>query len=513
MRKITLFVLMAVFACFTANAQITKASVWAPTSDNTTQFIYGGNYKNTVQAGVTITELHKGWPDATKPTPVIGDYKFPHWSLQWHFNDLKDNKNNLIPDDDVPTTYFKWQDIVDAEDAIYWTAHADYPDVPLSKTVAASHLPTRQGIFFAGVDANGGKHALGLNGKNREDKNEYKDWLRLQTYQGGGNALLVEQVSDFVDFLNCGKVIKEGVREGSDPNFTFRGVTFMENFSVADSAAVFAVKVADNANALAFYPGKYDKTDLRLAFQFDSSYVSSDITFKLLQIDKGTSGKNMNYKMIVSLTPPVNGAFEGGFGGAFVNIGSAFVVANTGCDKVDSISYGNTGPIRYEIDDIFAAQGGTEDNMTEAATISVADLIKTINSDFTFADFSKKRIIVAIIGEASEAAPAGTYHPIIALDDIQVSYWIDWYKSINLGLTESGANPPTGVRDVTVSNTKIIGKKGQIEVVDASATVIVYNLTGQKVGALNKGRQSIAVPAGIYVVKEQNQLPVKVVVK
>lgn len=514
MKKITLFFIALAAFSLTANAQITKASVWAPTSDNTNYFIYGGNYKNTVQAGVTITQLDRGWADRTKlPSPAVGDYKFPHWNLFWHFNDLKDNKGNLDPSDDVATTYFKVANIAEGND-IYWTAHATDPDVPLAKTVAASHLPTRQGIFFAGVDVNGGKHAFGINGKNKDDKFEYKDWLRLQTYQGGGNALLVEQVSDFLEFINCGKTIKERIREGSDPNFTFRAVTFLENFNIADSASVFAVKVAEGNNALAFYPGKYDKTDMRLAFQFDSSYVSSDITFKLLQVSKGTSGKNMNYKMLVSLTPPVSGAFGGGFGGGFSNIGSALFVAGTGCDKIDSTQYGSTGPIRYEIDNIFETQGGAAD-MTASTTINVAELIKTKNPNFTIADFSKKRIIIAIIGEASEAASANTYHPIIALDDINVSYWIDWYKANNSGLDVNGGNPPTGFRDIAVYTTEVIGKRGQIEVIGAKAAITVYNIAGQKVGTLvpDEGSQSILVPAGVYLVAEQNQPTVKVVVK
>ncbi|MDR0541232.1 MAG: T9SS type A sorting domain-containing protein [Dysgonamonadaceae bacterium] len=503
-RIFTLLTLVGVFTSFTANAQITKASVWAPTSDNANYFIYGGNYKNTVQAGVTITELNKGWPDATKPTPAIGDYKFPHWDFLWHFNNLTDNKNNLDPSDDVATTYFKVANVLEGDTVIYWTAHATDPDIPLAKTVAASHLPTRNGIFFAGVDAEGGKHAQGaINGK---------DWLRLQSYQGGGNALLVEQVSDFLEFLNCGKIIKERVRSGSDPNFTFGAELRAQNFLVADSAAVFAVKIADGNNALAFYPGKFDKTDLRLAFQFDSSYVSSDITLKLLQISKGTSGKNMNYKMIVSIIPPINGIFDGGFGGGFVNIGSGLFVTSTGCDKVDSTQYGSTGPNRYVIDNIFAAQGDAA-NMTAATTISVESLIKTVAPSFTKADFTNRRIIVAIIGEASEAAPAGTHHPIIALDDIHVSYWIDWNKIANSGLAVTGGNPPAGIRDITVSTTKIIGKKGQIEISGAKAAVTVYNIAGQKVRTVNKESQTIAVQAGIYLVTEPNQPTVKVVVK
>jgi len=488
-KKLSTLLLMGFFAWsgLSLQAQITKASVWAPTSNSTDTFIYNGNYKNTIQAGVKITVLDKGYADKTKPTPTVADFKFPHWDLLWHFNKLKDNKNNLDPSDDVLTTYLKINDIA-YTDTLFWLAHATDPLIPLSKTIAASHLPTRNGIFFAGIDANEGKHAMGLISG--------KDWTRLQTYQGGGNAVLVESVSDFLALLNWDKVIKERSRAGTDPNYTFPATIHSSKFLVADSSAVFALKVGENDNALAFYPGKYDKTNVRLAFQFDSSRVSSDITFKLLQVSKGTSGKNMTYKMIVSLMPPKEG---------FVNIGSKLFVTSTGCDKTDSTSYGEVGPQRYVIDNIFEAQGGTND-MTAATTISLVDKIKTKNAAFTIDDFSKKRIIVSIIGQSSEANTAGTYHPIIAIDDIHVSYWIDWYKFLNGGLY-------TGVEKPTLSSAKIIGLTGQIQITDAMASGVVYNMTGQKVASFVSGSQVVNVPAGIYLVREQDKPAVKVLVK
>jgi hypothetical protein len=491
MKKSTLL-FMGMFACgaMSVYAQITKPSVWAPTSNNVDTFIYGGNYKNTAQAGVTITVLDKGSADKTKPSPVIGDYKFPHWDLLWHFNNLKDNKNNLIASDDVATTYLKVADIA-YTDTLFWLANATDPVIPLAKTIAASHLPTRNGIFFAGVDALEGKHAMGvISGK---------DWGRLQSYQGGGNAILVESVSDFLSLLNWGKVIKERTRSGSDPNYTYSATIHSNSFSVPDTCSAFGLKIGENNNALAFYPGMYNKTDLRLAFQFDSSRVSSDITFKLLQVSKGTSGKNMKYKMVVSLMPPT------GTNG-FVNIGAKiFLTSSTGCDKTDSTSYGETGPERYVIDNVFEAQGGAND-MTAVTTISLVDKIKTKNPAFTIDDLSKKRIIVAIIGEATEAAAQGTYHPIIAIDDIHVSYWIDWYKANNGGLY-------TGIEKTTVPSAKIIGLTGQIQITGAKAAGAVYNLIGRKVASFEPGNKVVTLPSGIYLVKEQNQPTVKVYVK
>jgi hypothetical protein len=64
MKKVTLlFVGMLAWSAMSIHAQITKNNLWAPTSDNPETFLYGGNYKNTVQAGVTITVLDKGYAD------------------------------------------------------------------------------------------------------------------------------------------------------------------------------------------------------------------------------------------------------------------------------------------------------------------------------------------------------------------------------------------------------------------------------------------------------------------
>jgi len=494
MKKITLlFVGMFAWGAMSVHAQITKASIWSPTASQVDTFIYGGNYKNTIQAGVKITVLDKGSMDNTKTAPgVIGDYKFPHWDFKWHFNNVTDNKGTLDPSDDLPTAYLKVSNI-SYTDTLVWVANATDPVVPFLKTVAASHLPTRNGIFFAGVDAQEGKHAQGLiNGK---------DWGRLQSYQGGGNAVLVESVSDFLGLLNWGKVIKERVRTGTDPNFVYSANTLSNNFLVADSSAVFALKMSANDNVLAFYPGKFDKTDLRLAFQFDSSRVSSDITFKLLQVDKGTSGKNMTYKMVVSIMPPT------GTNG-FVNIGSKiFLTTTTGCDKTDSVLYGNAGPNRYVIDNIFQAQGGAT-AMTTATTISLVDKIKTKNPAFTIDSLSKKRIIVAIIGVADASGAQGTHHPIIAIDDIHVSYWIDWYKSINGGLSLH-----TSIAKIPVSSANIIGLTGQIQITGAQAGGAVYSITGQKLASFGTGNKVVTVPSGIYMVKEQNRPAVKVFVQ
>jgi hypothetical protein len=78
------------------------------------------------------------------------------------------------------------------------TTNGTVTDVPFDRTIATSHLPVRQGIFFAGIYANEGKHAVGGFSmfSIKDCKYEYKDWRRLQIYQDGKNDVLAESVND-----------------------------------------------------------------------------------------------------------------------------------------------------------------------------------------------------------------------------------------------------------------------------------------------------------------------------
>jgi hypothetical protein len=100
-----------------------------------------------------------------------------------------------------------------------------------------------------------------------------------------------------------------------------------------------------------------------------------------MQVSKGTSGKNMTYKMIVSLVGPDQGGF--------INLGAKLVVSPTGCDKTDDTSLGEVGTVRYVIDNIFESQGGAND-MAAATVINVAEKIKTKNPHLPSKIFRKR---------------------------------------------------------------------------------------------------------------------------
>ncbi|MDR0833767.1 MAG: T9SS type A sorting domain-containing protein [Candidatus Symbiothrix sp.] len=78
-----------------------------------------------------------------------------------------------------------------------------------------------------------------------------------------------------------------------------------------------------------------------------------------------------------------------------------------------------------------------------------------------------------------------------------------------------GTSAPTAISTIkaAASSTKVIGEKGQIEIIGAQAPVSIYNITGQKVATVDQGVQVVSVPAGVYLVVEQNQRTVKVIVK
>ena len=71
------------------------------------------------------------------------------------------------------------------------------------------------------------------------------------------------------------------------------------------------------------------------------------------------------------------------------------------------------------------------------------------------------------------------------------------------------------ISKVKTSSTIVNGLKGQIEITGAQASVSVYNITGQKIATFvpNSGSRFVFVPAGIYLVAEQNQPTVKIIVK
>lgn len=480
----TLLIGILVLTPFMANAQVTNAAFGPAPTNEAGEGQYGsGNYRNALRAGVGISVLNPGWAKADKPEPVFPtDYEYPHWDFTWHWDNLYDPGSSL--DGNTPTA------LLPTTDAGNGTVNAS----------SASHVPTRGGLYFAGIDSDGRRANNGVaNGKS---------YFRLNTYGGGGDAVYVENVAALRAYLGT----------------TLNHPDFSAPLNALDSAAVCVVKLSDSNNALGLYPGKYAKADFRFTFNFNESYPSSDISFDLLQVDRGTTGNDMKYKLVVSLAPYDPNAPEGvdkNTLGSFKNISSA-TATDFGCDKTDSASvYGSVGPYRYEFADVLVANGGAASELAAPVTINLVEKIKTITADFALTDLVRKRITVAVVGEAansSSVVEAGgddhKYNPVIAFDNLHFSFWRNWYQANNSGLTEHGTTPPaTGFRDAIVPTTSVVGLKGRIDISGAKAAVTVYNITGQKVGTVLRGSQSIFVPAGIYLVTEPNQPTVKLVVK
>ena len=66
---------------------------------------------------------------------------------------------------------------------------------------------------------------------------------------------------------------------------------------------------------------------------------------------------------------------------------------------------------------------------------------------------------------------------------------------------------------VKTYSTKVIGGMGLITVLNAESDINVFNISGQKVATIVKGQSSAAVPAGIYIIKENSQPAQKLIVR
>ena len=90
-------------------------------------------------------------------------------------------------------------------------------------------------------------------------------------------------------------------------------------------------------------------------------------------------------------------------------------------------------------------------------------------------------------------------------DNVQAAFW---------EIRHAGPGQATGLKKVVPSSAKIYGVAGGVRVIGASGAVTVYTVDGRPVstGAVVSSDQTIAVPAGIYIVKNGVHA-VKVVVK
>lgn len=338
-------------------------------------------------------------------------------------------------------------------------------------------FPTRKGWFAVARRGDGNVAKAAMNEQLGKCKN----------YQGGGDLLYIQNVDVLRQYLNA-------------VDIKYKGEANVMG-DVRDSAAACAFVMPEGGCAMGVYPGKYRKTDVRVGIEASSYKFTSDIEFDMCTYNVGTSGKTMKYTMVVTLATS----------GGWLNIGNDNTT-NYGMDKTDSIAvYGSDGVLidgtrRFQIDNFFTSGSAA---FTDKVHISVLDLLKTKDETFTLDDFTGKKILISIIGEAYDGGTkvtvpeSGIFDPVVVIDNFTTTFWYT--------LTP----PSTSLGSIKTSSTEVIGQVGQIEVLDAENDVIVYNVTGQKVAtvASAQGSQFISIPAGVYLVKEKGQPTVKVLVK
>lgn len=215
---------------------------------------------------------------------------------------------------------------------------------------------------------------------------------------------------------------------------------------------------ANSNRALAVYPGKWKKTDIRLGFNFAGDSAKSDIEFTLIPISKGSAGytESTNYKVVVSMIP--NGSVAGNNN------------HNNG-DYIDSLYYGTTGVLqdhnirRWEFNNV----------ITASPTSVAADSVKfslTQRTGLSVDELSYKRIVVAIIGETTGAAPSasGTYAPFVGIDNIKAAAKLNLATKISTDPVKQWVNDTTSVIYVTFD--KSVGVP--IDIVEANSVAIGY---------------------------------------
>lgn len=330
------------------------------------------------------------------------------------------------------------------------------PSIP-GNLGAPQKVSTRKGWRGVGVLPSG--YPTGLAGGN---------FGKSQSYTGGGDPVYFASVAALREYLGSTTLKYE---TGNPLN-------------AVDSAVSCVFKMPNGGGAWAVYPGKYKKTDTRLYYNLGGSIPTSDFAFTVMTYDAGTSGKTVSAKLVVSLAPSTDGS---------PSVNAAGI--GLGADKADSLALGNNGPVRYE-KTIFTSSSNV-----------IADSVR-VNICETFGlsidVLAKKKVILALITEASDLTPeAGKYDPVIAFDNFHLNFWLET-PSI-----------PAGIKSAAVSTINVVGKQGQIEVLDADTEVTVYNITGLKVAVINpaQGSQTISVPAGVYLVAGKNQQTAKVLVK
>jgi len=250
---------------------------------------------------------------------------------------------------------------------------------------------------------------------------------------GGGDPVWFSSLSDMKTYATSGMFVlsdntyQQNTMNGTNPRADYGALNdglhlnatnadYPNGFNTADSAMALVLPKSGN-EALAFYPGIFKNIDFRFAFRSDRHQWTRDITFDILTMDEGNTGKKSTWNIVVSLT--------------YNNIdGTAAGMAR---DLTDSTQLGDNGSIigGPVISDVpTGVSNGQVGRRWVAGTYTSGDPLKTIDVNKVMGlkpyELFNRTVVIALQTQGTEGDtdnPSGTYDPIIAIDNIQWGGW------------------------------------------------------------------------------------------
>jgi hypothetical protein len=184
----------------------------------------------------------------------------------------------------------------------------------------------------------------------------------------------------------------------SNPDSVVKYYTAAESYSANNkfwqpNVCLFDIDENDLGNqAVGAYPGMYKKVDYRFYFNFEGNSVSSDITFDIMTLSDGNTGKPAKYRLMVSL----------------------------GSDKTYTSIDASPKTPDYEVADFYTT--GAANGVT---TVKLAEALGVNPSVFT----NKKVYISLYTDGTGQAINPYQYDPVIAFDNFKVTFnsaiWIN----------------------------------------------------------------------------------------
>ncbi|MDR2147295.1 MAG: T9SS type A sorting domain-containing protein [Tannerella sp.] len=511
MRKFTLFMFLTAFV-FSANAQLQINT--APFADANHR-ANAGIEVNTVR---TITSEEN--PYITAPEVADIDITW-YWTpfraanVTWTLEGGGVGPRNL-GEPTVVNSFYQWAGIPEADAGKYPNAvpAGDYlmpvqtvttrdgfavkiksRDGHLQDAQTTGFSKTQSGFFSLAANMNAGADPIWFN--SLED---------MKTYVTSGKFVLSDRTysKDMADGDGVPRSDYGALHEGLHTHTT--NADFPDGLNTADSALV-VVLPANGNEALAMYPGIFKEIDLRFSFRSDRQQWTRDIEFDVLTMDEGNTGKKSTWDIIVSLT--------------YNNLSP-----NPERDVTDSVHLGETGAVLggpLITDAATGVENGQVARRWKAGTYTSGDPVMHINVNEVMGlkphELFNRTVVVALQTKGTEGDTdnaSGTYDPVVGIDNIK---WGGWNTQLDAALWAAATEPLLPVRDETsnpvigISSTKVIGGIGVIRILDAESDAAVFSITGQMVATIAKGVSSVAVPAGIYIVRENGRLAAKVIVR